>query len=92
MTYTEEYQGFVPVSIHIQGQRIDGRVWKFAKRRLLQQIEEDRRQFVPLVDAKLYELQGKSERLVSQFDVLAVSKRAIRAIEPGDTVTQVSSP
>jgi hypothetical protein len=90
MTMGEEYQGFVPVSIFLASQQVEGRVWKFASRRLLQQIEQDKRDFVPVVEARLYALKGKTRTLTAEFDVLAVRKSAIIAIEPGDTVTKVA--
>lgn len=92
MSYREEYQGFVPVSVYLPGQRVDGRAWKYANRRLLQQIEEDSRQFIPLTEARVYALTGEESRLVGEFDVLAVSKAAIAAIEPKDSVTPSSPP
>lgn len=88
MAVGEEYQGFVPLSVYLPGQRIEGKAWKFANRRLLQQIEEDKRQFLPVVEAKLYALEAGSARLVAEFDVLAVNKASITAIEPGDIVTR----
>jgi hypothetical protein len=90
MAAAEEFQGFVRVSLFLPAQRVEGRVWKFANRRLLQQIEQDKREFVPVVDARLYTLEGDSERLAGQFDVLAVRKSAVTAIEPQDTVTKVA--
>jgi hypothetical protein len=90
MTMGEEYQGFVPVSIFLASQQVEGRVWKFANRRLLQQLEQDKREFVPVVEAKLYTLKGKTRELTAEFDVLAVAKRAIIALEPQDTVTKVA--
>ena len=86
----EEFQGFVSISILLPSQRIDGRVWKFANRRLLQQIEADRREFLPVVEAKLYSTEGGSERMCAEFDVLAVRKSAILAIEPQDVVVLVA--
>ncbi len=56
----------------------------------LQQIEQDKRDFVPVVEARLYALKGKTRELTAEFDVLAVRKSAIIAIEPGDTVTKVA--
>ncbi len=89
MTMDEEYQGFVPVSIFLAWQQVEGRVWKFANRRLLQQLEQDKREFVPVVEAKLYNVKGKTRQLAGEFGVLAVRKSAIIALEPGDTVTNV---
>jgi hypothetical protein len=83
MAAAEEFQGFVRVSLFLPAQRVEGRVWKFANRRLLQQIEQDKRDFIPVVDARLYTLEG-------EFDVLAVRKSAVTAIEPQDTVTKVA--
>jgi hypothetical protein len=91
MSVREDFQGFVPLSVYLPNQRVDGKVWKFASRRLLQQIEEDRRQFLPIVEAKLYVLEAGSARLDAQFDVLAVNKAAIMAIEPKDTVAPASA-
>ena len=85
----EEYQGFVPVSIFLASQQVEGRVWKFANRRLLQQLEQDKREFVPVVEAKLYDLKGKARQLTAEFDVLAVRKGAIIALQPHDAVTPV---
>ena len=90
MTMDEEYQGFVPVSIFLASQQVEGRVWKFANRRLLQQLEQDKREFVPVVEAKLYHVKGKTRQLAAEFDVLAVRKSAIIALEPRDTVTKVA--
>ena len=90
MPAPEEYQGFVPVTILLSSQRIEGRVWKFANRRLLRQIEQDRRDFVPMVNAKLYRLDGATRCLAGEYHVLAVRKSAIIAIEPLDTVSQVA--
>jgi len=64
-------------------------VWKFANRRLLQQLEQDKREFVPVVEAKLYNVKGKTRQLAGEFAVLAVRKSAIVALEPRDTVTNV---
>ena len=90
MSTAEEYQGFVPVVILLASQHIEGRVWKFANRRLLQQIEQDKREFVPVVEARLYACEGEERRLAAEYEVLAVRKSAIIAIEPLDTVTQVA--
>jgi hypothetical protein len=90
MTMSEEFQGFVPVSIFLASQQVEGRVWKFANRRLLQQLEQDKREFVPVVEAKLYALKGKRRELTAEFDVLAVAKSAIIALEPHDSVTRVA--
>ena len=89
MASGEEFQGFVSVSIFLTSQQIEGRVWKFANRRLLQQLEQDPRAFVPVVEAKLYNLGGETRQLAAEFDVLAVRKTAIIAIQPQDTVTNV---
>ena len=86
----EEFQGFVRVPIFLPAQRVEGRVWKFANRRLLQQIEQDPRAFVPVVEAKLYNLGGEVRQLAAEFDVLAIRKTAIVAIQPQDTVTNVA--
>jgi len=86
----EEFQGFVPVSIFLPAHRVEGRVWKFANRRLLQQIEQDRREFVPVVEARLFTIERDTERITGQFDVLAIRKSAIVAIRPQDTVTKVA--
>jgi hypothetical protein len=90
MPTDEEFQGFVPVSLFLPGQRVEGRIWKFANRRLLQQIEQDRREFVPVVEARLFAVEGDAERAAGQFDVLAVRKSAVTAIVPQDTVTPVA--
>jgi hypothetical protein len=98
MTMREEYEGFVPVTFYLADHRVEGKVWKFANRRLLQQLEEDKRQFVPVVLAKLFftsapspgadpSRAGHPPRQPAEFDVLAVSKDHIIAIEPKDTVT-----
>ena len=86
----EDYQGFVPVTILLATQHVEGRVWKFANRRLLQQIEQDKREFVPVVDAKLFVRDGDEKRLEAEYEVLAIRKSAIIAIEPLDCVTQVA--
>jgi hypothetical protein len=86
MTMREEYEGFVPVVLYLADRRVEGKVWKFANRRLLQQLEEDKRQFIPVVLAKLF-FAGEPSRQPAEFDVLAVSKSHIVAIEPKDTVT-----
>ncbi len=86
MSATEEYEGFVPVSVHLAGHRVEGKAWKFAHRRLLQQIEEDKRQFLPLVEARLYRVEGEESRLTGEFEVLAVNKAEVLAIEPKDAV------
>jgi len=86
MSATEEFEGFVPVTVYLAQHRIEGKAWKFANRRLLQQIEEDKREFLPLVQAQLFFLGGESET-PAQFEVLAVSKSQIIAIEPKDVVT-----
>jgi hypothetical protein len=85
---TEAYQGFVPVTLLLPGQRIEGKAWKFANRRLLQQIEEDRRQFLPLVSARIYE--SGVEREPEELPVLAVSTQRILAIIPGDVTTPMA--
>ena len=90
MEIREEFQGFVPVSLHLPSQRIDGKAWKFANRRLLQQIEEDKRQFLPIIEAKVYAVDGESARPTGEFDVLAVNRSAVTAIEPKDTVASGS--
>jgi hypothetical protein len=87
MNMGEEFEGFVPISVYLPGQRVDGKAWKFANRRLLQQIEEDTRDFLPVVDAKLYTLNKGSATLTAEFAVLAVNKRNTTAIEPKDAVT-----
>ena len=85
---TEAYQGFVPVTLLLPGQRIEGKAWKFANRRLLQQIEEDQRQFLPLVSARIYEAGGDQDP--EELPVLAVSTQRILAIIPGDVTTPMA--
>jgi len=87
---TEAYQGFVPVTLFLPGQRIEGKAWKFANRRILQQIEEDRRQFLPLVSARIFELDGDPDQRPEELPVLAVSTQRILAIIPGDATTPVA--
>jgi len=87
---TEAYQGFVPVTLLLPGQRIEGKAWKFANRRLLQQIEEDRRQFLPLVSARIFELDVGRDQDPQELPVLAVSTQRILAIIPGDATTPVA--
>ncbi|MBE9565425.1 MAG: hypothetical protein IMF16_01595 [Proteobacteria bacterium] len=87
MSMREDFEGFVPISVYLPGQRVDGKAWKFANRRLLQQIEEDTRDFLPIVDAKLYTLDKDSAILTGEFAVLAVNKRNATAIEPKDAIT-----
>jgi len=87
---TEAYQGFVPVTLFLPGQRIEGKAWKFANRRILQQIEEDRRQFLPLVSARIFELGGDPDQRPEELPVLAVSTQRILAIIPGDATTPVA--
>jgi hypothetical protein len=89
MERTEAFQGFVPVTLLLPGQRIEGKAWKFANRRLLQQIEEDRRQFLPLVSARIFDIDGRRESGSTELPVLAVSTRRIVAIIPGDVATPV---
>jgi len=90
MAAPEEFQGFVPVTILLATQHVEGRVWKFANRRLLQQIEQDKRDFIPVVEAKLYVRDGDTRRLAAEYEVLAVRKSAVIAIEPLDSVTKVA--
>jgi hypothetical protein len=90
MPTPEEFQGFVAVAIMLTTQQVEGRVWKFANRRLLQQIEQDKRDFIPVIDAKLYVRDGDTRRLAAEYEVLAVRKSAIIAIEPLDLVTKVA--
>ena len=87
---TQAYQGFVPITLLLPGQRIEGKAWKFANRRLLQQIEEDQRQFLPLVFARIFELDGSTGQNPPELPVLAVSTRKILAIIPGDITTPVA--
>ena len=89
MAVPEDFQGFVPVSLFLPSQRVDGKVWKFKAHRVLQHIEEDSRRFLPVVEAKVYALGDGPPTLTGEFDVLAVNKSAILAIEPKDTVTPV---
>ena len=88
MEVSEDFQGFVPISIFIADRRIDGKVWKYASHRLLQQIEEDDRRFLPVVEARVYQLEGASEQLVGEFDVLGINKSRVIALQPKDTVVQ----
>ncbi len=85
---TEAYQGFVPVTLLLPGQRVEGKAWKFANRRLLQQIEEDKRQFLPVVSARIYE--SGVEQEPEEIPVLAVSTQRILAIIPGDVTTPMA--
>jgi len=87
---TEAYQGFVPVTLLLPGQRIEGKAWKFANRRLLQQIEEDRRQFLPLVSARVFDLGAGAGEQPQEVPVLAVSVQSILAIIPGDATTPMA--
>jgi len=91
MALTEEYEGFVPVTLYLANHRVEGKLWKFANRRLLQQMEEDRRQFLPVVLAKLFPVGGSSHQEPLEFDVLAVSKDHVMAVEPKDIVTPRAS-
>jgi hypothetical protein len=86
MAATEEYQGFVPVTLFLPGQRIEGKVWKEGARRLLQHIEAQQRQFLPVVEARVFDL-AKPDAAATEHAVLAVSMRSIRAIIPGDTTS-----
>ena len=70
MEASEDFQGFVPISIFIADRRIDGKVWKYASRRLLQQIEDLFLNFEQSLDAVLRE----DEHLVH---LLAVERVAL---------------
>jgi len=87
MAVTEDFEGFVPIVVYVAGHRVEGKVWKFANRRLLQQLEEDKRQLLPVVEAKLSRLPAELEQKPVNFDVLAVNKAQIVAVEPKDTVS-----
>ena len=89
MRRTESYQGFVPVTILLPGRRIVGMAWKFGNRRLLQQIEEDKRQFLPIVTARIFDLTSPAKEQPEELPVVAVSTNQMIAIIPGDVATPV---
>ncbi len=90
MSAPEAFQGFVSVTILLSAQHVEGRVWKFANRRLLQQIEQDKREFIPVIGAKLFHGSRTARELAGEYDILAVRKSAIIAIEPLDTICPVA--
>jgi hypothetical protein len=72
--------------LFIAGQRIEGKAWKEAHRRLLEQIEGQKRQFLPVVEAKIFDL-SKPDDTPTVLPVVAVNTAAITTIVPGDAVT-----
>jgi len=90
MAYGELEEGFVPIAVELPGQRITGKAWKRAGRRLLEHIELGNRLFLPIVDAEVLDLSG--ERKSSQrLPVIAVRTASIVTIIPGDRVTAAQS-
>jgi len=87
MAAREEYQGFVPVTIQLADARIEGQVWKLANCRLLEHIEADRRAFLPVVQARVFRLEGGGESVPAEHEAIAVNKSLILTLVPGDTVT-----
>jgi hypothetical protein len=87
MAAREEYQGFVPITIHLADVRIEGQVWKLANHRLLEHLEADRRAFLPVVQARVFRLEGGVESVQAEHEVIAVNKSQILTFVPGDTVT-----
>lgn len=82
----EEYQGFVPIIVFLPGKRIEGKAWKEGARRLLEHIETEKRQFLPIVQARVSDLTTPDQE-PEQVPVIAVNRAAITAIIPGDVVT-----
>ena len=84
----EDYQGFVPITLMLPGQRIEGSAWKEGGQRLLEHIEAQKRQFLPIVEARIFDL-SRPDEAPSMLPVLAVNTTAIMVIIPGDVVTPV---
>jgi len=84
----EDYRGFVPVTVLLPGQRIEGNAWKEAGQRLLEHIEGQKRQFLPIVEARIFDL-SRPDEAPTMLPILAVNTTAITAIIPGDVVTPV---
>lgn len=90
MGYAELEEGFVPIAVELPGQRITGKAWKKAGRRLLEHIEQEHRLFLPVVDAEVADLSG-SPKAVRRLPVIALRTASITAIIPGDRVTAAAS-
>jgi len=82
----EEFEGFVPVIVLLSDQRGEGKAWKRGGRRLLQDIEERHRQFLPIVDAKVHSLTEPQSPPVL-LPLVAVNTAAIRWIIAGDDIS-----
>ena len=86
----EEYQGFVPLVVLLPGKRIEGKAWKAANRRLLQHIEKEARSFLPIVEARVYDLCRPRRKVPVRLPVVAVNTRLVTEIIPGDMVKPVA--
>jgi hypothetical protein len=90
MSRGETFQGFVPITVLLPGQRIEGQAWKTGGQRLLQHVEQDGRRFLPVVEARVFDL-SHPDASPTTFSVIAVNTAAITAIIPGDTATPVNA-
>lgn len=87
MRHGEEREGFVPITLILRDRRIEGKVWKQAGWRLLEQIEREGRQFLPIVEAEIAGSAGRLAPDSEHSEVVAVKLSEVVAIIPGDSVT-----
>lgn len=55
----EDFVGFVEVTIYTAQHRIDGLIFKAVGKRILEQLDTERREVIPIIQAKVYELSRK---------------------------------
>jgi hypothetical protein len=91
MSGGQPYEGFVPITLLLPGQRSEGKAWKRAGHRLLEHIELEKRSFLPVVEAEAFDLSGRDQAPM-QLPVIAVNTARITAVIPGDAVTAIHTP
>lgn len=80
----EDFVGFVEATVYTAQHRIDGLIFKAIGKRLLEQLDTDRRELIPVAQAKVYAIGG--DRPLFEVDTIAIAKRAILGVVPRDGI------
>lgn len=84
MASFKDFEGFVPVTILTGGHRIDGLLFKERGKRVIEQLDTDRRELVPIAMAEVLDVKGTEELIVA--DGIGVRREAIEWLIPHDAV------
>ena len=80
----EDFVGFVEVTIYTAQHRIDGLMFKAIGKRILEQLDTERRELIPMIQAKVYDIEGNQP--LFEVDSIAIAKRAIVGVVPKDGI------